>query len=208
MAGDCSGCGITTADGQVAVAGPVAAAWPFGPGAALPADNGLACDPTLGLYMPPPSIFTQSTRTQTGRFIHPIDNTPILLNETVLEATASSKSNSIVRFDVNGGTAGMRVGNNNWWNVYRLITTYVNGVPTTYGPSASVASVENETGGFMGVLVPVVAEAGWLTVPAGAVVKVLARYSLEYYTWSANVNNGISFQCPRLTMMMWNVPPQ
>lgn len=208
MAGQCAGCGIDTTDGDVSVLGPRTGAWPYGPAATQSGNNGLRCDADAGLWVPPDAKIVSGTATKPNRVVAPADSSTVLLHEVSLTLTAALRSNSLVRFDIHGGYAGFRMATGNWWGVTRFITTFYDGVPSAFSGSEYVASCENNSGGILGVGGPVEAQHGWDVVPAGTVVKVLANYSLDVLAFADNALNGLTWRCPRITMMLMSIPQQ
>lgn len=207
MAGRCVGLGLTTDDqGRVAVKGARQVAWPALAGCLIRRANGLRVDPGTGdLWVPPDARLIRRADTAAGGTFTPTVAGSYLLSELEVQITAPACADGQLVAILSGGYIGQRMGDGNWWNVKRYVTTYIDGSPVGFTGSQTVATLENNSGGVLSGSTAVDPFVVTLDVPAGSVAKVLAHYEHNRLAFTAAAANGYEWRPPRLDALLFTL---
>lgn len=208
MAGICAGPGLATEGGLLTLDGPRSQEWPSPAGCTVAANNGLRIDPVTGkLWTPPDPIISDATDTAATLAVVPAAVGTTALGTLEIYQEARLCTRSFWLGEITGGYAGLRAGDGNFWAVQRSITVMVNGAPVAFTGMETVASIENNSGGVIGLGSIPDATTLRLQLSNGDNVRVTAVYQLEVFTFSASAANGLSWRPPAATGILWSYPP-
>jgi hypothetical protein len=207
MAGSCTGLGVRiNRNNEVEAAVDRKEAWPY-PGSAA-TKSGTRVDPVTKLLWTPPDSVVKVAEAPLGpnKVVSPPDTDTIRLTDLSLEMVASKDHDQVMfSFSLSGGYVGFRLGAGNFWAVYRYVTTYLNGVPTTFSDWEEVAGAENNASGAIGSSTVPDSFEGWKVVAGGVKFKVVARYELRPLAFTDRAVNSMAWRPPRLQIMQWSM---
>jgi hypothetical protein len=218
MAGACNGLGVRQNNlNQIEAAVDRHQEWPYPSNVST--KSGTRVDPDTGMLWSPPDQIIKIAEAPLGpnKTVVPNDNDTIPLTDLSLEMVASADHDQVMfQFHLVGGYQGYRMGDGNFWAVYRHITTYddtaVKGKyePITFSGVQEVGGHENNAGAGSSTGSASVVEGmiGQAVKPGGSKFKVVAHYELRPLAYTDSGVNGFTWLPPRLQIAQFSMPQE